>query len=54
MVMFWLYICMSIFLVCGEINNAFEMIVAEFRMNRARRKRKTASESGKIENGELR
>ena len=54
MVMFWLYICMSIFLVCGEINNAFEMIVAEFRMNRARRKRKTVSESGKIENGELR
>lgn len=54
MVMFWLYICMSIFLICGEINNAFEMIVAEFKMNRARRKRKTASESGKIENGELR
>ena len=53
MVMFWLYICMSIFLICGEINNAFEMIVAEFKMERARRKRKTAGESGKIENGEL-
>lgn len=55
LVMFWLYICMSIFLICGEVNNAFEMIVAEFRMNKARsrRKQKKTSESEE-EIGELR
>ena len=34
---FWLDICMIIFFVCGEVNNAFEMIVAEFRMAHAKK-----------------
>lgn len=43
-VMFWLYICMSIFLICGEVNNAFEMIVAEFRMARAKKRTREYAE----------
>jgi hypothetical protein len=29
---------MIIFFVCGEVNNSFAMIVAEYRMSRARKK----------------
>lgn len=50
LVMFWLDVCMTIFMFCGEINNGFEMIVAEFRMARARKRKK--EESQKNQSGE--
>lgn len=44
LMMFWLYFAMYIFLVCGEINNAFEMILIElkldFKMRKQRKMRK--------------
>lgn len=45
LVMFWLDICMIIFLICGEVNNAFEMIVAEFRRSRKVRR---ARQNGEV------
>ena len=44
LMMFWLYFAMYIFLVCGEVNNAFEMILIElkldFKMRKQRKMRK--------------
>ena len=46
LMMFWLYFAMYIFLVCGEINNAIEMILIElkldFKMRKQKRMRKKA------------
>lgn len=40
-IIIWLYICMYIFLVCGEVNNMFEVIMLEIREARkAKKKRK--------------
>lgn len=33
LIMFWLYFAMYIFLVCGEINNALEMIMIELKLD---------------------
>ncbi len=38
LMMFWLYFAMYIFLVCGEINNAFEMILIELKLDFKMRK----------------
>lgn len=38
LIMFWLYFAMYIFLVCGEINNAFEMILIELKLDLKMRK----------------
>lgn len=38
LIMFWLYISMYIFLVCGEVNNVFEVILLEFKTARRRKK----------------
>ncbi len=40
LMMFWLYFAMYIFLVCGEINNAFEMILAKLKLDFKMRKQK--------------
>jgi membrane protein len=37
LLMFWLYISMYIFLVCGEINNVFEVIIMEIKSSRKRK-----------------
>lgn len=38
LMMFWLYFAMYIFLVCGEINNAFELILIELKLDFKMRK----------------
>lgn len=38
LILFWLYFCMFIFLVCGEINSIFEQLCEQFLMIRAHRK----------------
>lgn len=38
LLMFWLYISMYIFLVCGEVNNVFEVLLLEFKAARRRKK----------------
>ena len=40
LMMFWLYFAMYIFLVCGEVNNAFEMILIELKLDFKMRKQK--------------
>ena len=40
LMMFWLYFAMYIFLVCGAINNAFEMILIELKLDFKMRKQK--------------
>ncbi len=48
---FWLYICMYIFMVCGEVNNVFEVIWMEIKDTRAKNKmrklREQAEEQGR-------
>lgn len=43
LIMFWLYISMYIFLVCGEVNNVFEVLMLEFKDARRRKKEKKNS-----------
>lgn len=38
LMMFWLYICMYIFMVCGEVNNVFEVIWLEIKEAREKKK----------------
>lgn len=40
LIMFWLYISMYIFLVCGEINNVFEVLLLEIKEAHRRKKEK--------------
>ena len=49
--MFWLYFAMYIFLVCGAINNAFEMILIELKLDFKMRKQKKMQK--KIEKWEM-
>lgn len=49
--MFWLYFAMYIFLVCGAINNAFEMILIELKLDFKMRKQRKMQK--KIEKWEL-
>ncbi len=42
-IMFWLDISMIIFFVCGEVNNAFEMIMAVIQTERAKKKEADAA-----------
>ncbi len=41
---FWLYICMYIFMVCGEVNNVFEVIWMEIKDTRAKNKMRKLKE----------
>ena len=38
LLMFWLYIAMYIFLVCGEVNNVFEVLMLEMKKNRQKKR----------------
>lgn len=38
LMMFWLYICMYIFMVCGEVNNVFEVIWLEIKEAREKKR----------------
>lgn len=51
LMMFWLYFAMYIFLVCGAINNAFEMILIELKLDFKMRKQKKMQK--KIEKWEM-
>ena len=51
LMMFWLYFAMYIFLVCGAINNAFEMILIELKLDFKMRKQKKMKK--KIEKWEM-
>ncbi len=52
-IMFWLDISMIIFLVCGEVNNAFEMIMAVIQTERMKKKETEAAkgDGGKVRVG---
>lgn len=45
LLMFWLYIAMYIFLVCGEVNNVFEVLMLE--MKKTRQKKREEKEKKK-------
>lgn len=49
LIMFWLYFAMYIFLVCGEINNALEMIMIELKLDmKMRRQEKIKNRQEKM------
>ena len=47
--MFWMYICMYIFLVCGAVNSMFEVLWKELKETRARNKLAKMQEEGNID-----
>ena len=49
LIMFWLYFAMYIFLVCGEVNNAIEMILIELKLDFRMRKKKMRKKAEKLE-----
>lgn len=50
LIMFWLYFAMYIFLVCGEVNNAIEMILIELKLDfRMRKQKKMRKKAEKLE-----
>ncbi|MCU6761139.1 YihY family inner membrane protein [uncultured Roseburia sp.] len=49
LMMFWLYICMYIFMVCGEVNNVFEVIWLEIKEAREKKRMRKLKEKQKLE-----
>ena len=49
LMMFWLYICMYIFMVCGEVNNVFEVIWLEIKEAREKKRMRKLKEKQELE-----